>query len=132
MHQADLDGGALAHFEFTEAWAEMGILTSAVLDDLWARWAEGNDRNLEHYRWSAFRWFLQANTTLTTAQFDRLWELGCADTDQTMGCSMLFELIQRRDCPKALLEQAALSQHTALIRKSHQLLSIRFPNTAAG
>ncbi|MBB5366140.1 hypothetical protein [Deinococcus humi] len=46
-----------------------------------------------------------------------------------MGRAMLFELILRRDCPGTLLERAASSQHTALARKSQQLLARRFANT---
>lgn len=126
MHEAVLDPESLAHFGFTDAWVEEGILTRPVLDKLCARWLEGTDCNLEHYRWLAFEQFLQATRTLTSTQFDCLWDLGTSDPDQAMGRAMLFELILRRDCPRTLLERAALSQHTTLARKSQRLLALRF------
>lgn len=131
MPEAAMDPESLAHFGFTAAWVEEGILTRPVLGKLCARWAEGADSNLEHYRWLAFAQFLRATRTLTPTQFDRLWALGRSDPDQAMGRAMLFELILRRDCPEALLERTALSQHTALARKSQQLLKARFAKTLA-
>lgn len=129
MPEPDLDTESLAHFGFTDAWVEQGVLTRPVLDDLCARWADGTDVNLEHYRWSAFKQFLHANRTLTSTQFDCLWALGCSDPDQAMGRAMLFEVILRRDCPRALLQRAALSRDTALARKSQQVLDRRFATT---
>ncbi|CAM4135999.1 hypothetical protein [Deinococcus marmoris] len=106
-------------------------LTHLVLCELCARWAEGIDFNLEHYRWSAFAQFLWTNSILTSTQFDCLWDLGTSDPDQAMGRAMLFELISQPDCPGTLLERAASSQHTALARKSQHLLARRFANTPA-
>lgn len=129
MPETDLDTESLVHFDFTDAWVEQGILTRPVLDELCARWTDGTDVNLEHYRWSAFKQFLHADRTLTSTQFDRLWDLGRSDPDQAMGRAMLFEVILRRDCPRALLQRAALSQDTALARKSQQVLATRFAPT---
>lgn len=129
MPETALDTEGLVHFGFTDAWVEQGVLTRPVLAGLCARWADGTDVNLEHYRWSAFKQFLLANRTLTSTQFDHLWDLGRLDPDQAMGRAMLFEVILRRDCPRALLERAALSHDTALARKSQQVLARRFAPT---
>ncbi len=129
MHQADLDPQTLAHFGFTGSWVDAGVLTPSVLGALSARWAEGIDPHLEHYRWWAFCQYMQENPTLTAAQFDCLWELGCFDADQTMGCAMLFALVGRHDCPRALLERATASDHGALARKSRQVLVLRPDHT---
>jgi len=95
--------------EFSREWIDLGIITPEKLKQLEAEWAKGEDRNAEHYRWRAFREFIEARESLDADMARALYNLGANDPDSAMGGSIMAEVLWRKDCPADLLESAASS-----------------------
>jgi hypothetical protein len=102
--------------EFNQAWVELGIITPEKLTRLAAEWARGEDTNTEHYRWRAFRDFIESKKVLDEHTAKALYNLGAQDPDLAMGGSIMAEILRRKECPKDLLEIAAKSDRR-LLRK---------------
>ena len=103
-------------FEFTAAWHALGILTPARLAELEQLWAQGEDRNPEHYRWHAFRSFLQERRPLSPELAVALYELGATEADVAMGASIMHQIAALPECPDVVLERARASGRKHLIK----------------
>lgn len=103
--------------EFTRKWIDLGIVTPAKLAELEAEWNEGVDTNSEHYRWRAFRDFMNAERNLDAETLRELYELGKNDSDSAMGGAMMVDILSRRDCPPDLIE-SALNSEEKFLRKA--------------
>jgi len=103
-----------SELKFTQEWFGLGIVSQAKLNQIEAEWLASDDRNSEHYRWRAVVDFMQLHVTLDPLMARRLYELGANDPDVTMGGAMMAEVLRRKDCPEALLRQAAVSDQKFL------------------
>lgn len=109
--------------EFSQEWVDLGIITPAKLDQLEAEWATGEDKNTEHYRWSAFLDFVKSKELLDEETAKALYSLGANDPDGAMGGSIMAHILRREDCPKDLLELAATSEEMFLRKIANEKLA---------
>jgi hypothetical protein len=103
-------------FQLTPPWLALGIVTPERLSAMRVEWDQGHDRNPEHYRWRAFRDFLQDRCPLDRDLATQLYALGEADPDHAMGESMMGQLLQLPECPAEILDAAASSGRRYLAR----------------
>ena len=109
--------------EFSQEWIELGITSQARLVQLEAEWLASDDRNSEHYRWRAFLDFMQLQVSLDPLVAKRLYDLGANDPDDAMGGSMMAHVLRRTDCPKELLQAAAVSDEKFLRKIASERLA---------
>lgn len=109
--------------EFSKEWVDLGIITPAKLEQLEAEWAMGEDKNTEHYRWSAFIDFVKSKGYLDEVIAKALYNLGANDPDGTMGGSIMAHILRRKDCPKDLLELASTSEEKFLRKIANEKLA---------
>ena len=113
----------LQTLEFSQAWIDLGIITPEKIKQLEAEWAKGEDRNTEHYRWRAFREFIEAKESLDKDTAWALYNLGANDPDSAMGGSIMADVLRRKDCPKNLLESAANSERKFLRKIANERMA---------
>ena len=111
--------------EFSQEWVALGIITPAKLKQFEAEWAIGEDRNTEHYRWRAFRDFIEVKESLDDNTAMALYNLGANDPDGAMGGSIMANVLRRKDCPKDLLELAAKSEEQFLRKIANERLAMQ-------
>jgi hypothetical protein len=103
-------------FQLSDAWFTLGVVTRERLATMRAEWERGEDRNAEHYRWSAFVAFLAERRPLDPRLATALYELGERDPDQAMGSSMMDKIVRLPECPDEVLAAAAASGRRHLMR----------------
>ncbi|MEH2235304.1 hypothetical protein [Nostoc sp.] len=86
--------------QFSKEWIDVGIITIENFASIKKEYIKGEYQRTEHYRWGAFRAFLEANDFIPQEKFYILYKLGKNDPDYSMGRAMIFEIIKRLDCPK--------------------------------
>ena len=111
-----------SELEFSQQWIVLGIVTPTKLRELEAKWATGEDRHTEHYRWGAFLDFVDPKLSLDPDFAKALYDLGANDPDTTMGGSMMAHILRRGDCPRDLLESAAKSERRFLRKIANERL----------
>ena len=77
---------------YPKAWLEFGLLEAPLLHDQLARFAAGEDDNLEHYRFAAFQRLLRRRV-LVDELVDRYVRLCELDPDRQMATSALCGLL---------------------------------------
>jgi hypothetical protein len=111
--------------KFNQNWIELGIITPERLNQLEAEWSQGEDTNTEHYRWRAFCDFIESKSLLDEKTARALYALGANDPDAGMGGSIMAKILQRKDCPKDLLQEAADSDQKFLRKIALERLTVR-------
>lgn len=84
---------ALTLFDYDPLWLESGLLTPETLRAQTARFATGEDRHTEHYRWAAFRAILNGRDSLTDGECEAFIVLAARDPDQGTARSVLVDLV---------------------------------------
>ena len=122
----------LKQLQFSRAWLGLGIVTPALLAELWREYEIGEDINTERYRWRAFQSFLKGQREISALLYRSLYCLAEHDPDaNVMGQAMRFELLKRADCPLELLEKAALAAEKSLKQLAgRQLQARKIPQAA--
>ena len=105
-----------SHFELSDAWFTLGVVTPERLASLRDEWERGDDRKPEHYRWRAFVEFLAERRPLESRLAVALYELGERDPDHSMGSSMMDRIVRLPECPEDVLAAAAASGRQHLMR----------------
>ena len=111
--------------QFSEDWVNLGIVTPELLEELKTEYEKGADTNTEHYRWRAFSRFMSSNKTLSPEVIKGLYMLGSKDPDELMGGAMMRELLDRKDCPRELLEVASQSDRGFLVKAAQRAIERR-------
>jgi hypothetical protein len=107
----------LRELEFSEDWFDGGFASSEKLIDLWADFQNSDDKNKEHYRWRAFKNYLENHNSINENKLRELYRLGEIDADiYGMGMSMRIDILQRKDCPADLIAKALNSGEKPLIK----------------
>jgi hypothetical protein len=101
--------------EFTNEWFELCIVTEDVIKSL-VEQRDPDDNNAEHLRYVAFKKFVAANRPLSQALCRKLYDLGCADVDSSMGGAMMADVVRLPECPIDLLIEASSSNRRNLVR----------------
>jgi hypothetical protein len=97
-------------------WLTLGLVTEAQVRAFEREYATGNDRHPEHYRYRAFRQYLNAHRPLPPEQAEAIYRLGEQDPDRAMGRAMMFEILDLPECPKSLGREALASGERSLVR----------------
>src|SRR5688500_5172438 len=96
----------LLELDFDEKWFDSGFVSSEKLYELWADFQTAEDSNKEHYRWRAFTDYLETNNEISESNLKELYRLGETDADYAMGIALRVKILQRKDCPADLLNEA--------------------------
>lgn len=112
--------------EFTQKWIDLGIIAPEKLVELETEWNKGEDNNPEHYRWRAFRDFMNSKEYLGAKILRELYDLGKNDADSLMGGVMMVDVLSRKDCPPDLLESALNSEEKFLRKAASRKLGKEF------
>lgn len=130
----------------SKEWVDLGIITPEVLEDL-KRMHETeqkelkeeleNDGTLEqykwmfstfhddHYRWRAFRRFLDEKKHVSSEIVTALYKLGEKDSDYTVGRSMMRYVLDEKNCPMELLELALQAEKKFLVNAANEAIERR-------
>lgn len=118
------DADIIDHLQFSPAWFEAGIITTEYLALIVQAFRLEDDPNAEHWRWRAFKTFLDTKEPLTPKQCYQLYRLGQHDPDtHGAGTSMMIEVIRRRECPLDLVKEANASERSSLRKVALRLVS---------
>jgi hypothetical protein len=115
--QRSVDTPAIARLgEFTNQWFELCIVTDGLIRNLVAQ-RDPDDTSPEHLRYAVFQHFVAANRLLPHDLCWRLYDLGSADVDLSMGGAMMADVLRLLECPIDLLTEARSSnrKHVAQI-----------------
>lgn len=125
MNYQIIEDPNFVNLQFSQEWIDVGIITSEDFLSIKKEYIKGEDHRTEHYRWGAFRAFLEGNNFIYPEIFYKLYNLGKNDPDYSMGRAMIFEIIKRLDCPQELLDTAIGDGDITLARYALKLKSIR-------
>lgn len=103
---------------FTEDWLHLGMLSNALLAELAADYQSQPDARPEHYRHQAFTRFMHQHEVLSPEHFTALAQLADLDENPELGNTMWSDLIERKDCPLAVLVQATQKKSRALQKRA--------------
>lgn len=113
--------------ELNSDWIESGIIdnnTFSIIKKEYLKLKEEDSRT-EHYRWAAFKEFLNLNNHLEAEVFYKLYNLGKNEPDYAMGRSMIFEIIKRLDCPIELIDVAINDSDYTLSKHALKCKAVR-------
>lgn len=117
----------LHQLEFDEKWFDLNFVSSEKLKELWADFQSGEDKNKEHYRWRVFTDYLKANKVIDENNLRELYRLGETDIDgYGMGMSMRIEILNRKECPADLINEALNSDEKPLIKVAKRKLGLEY------
>lgn len=92
----DVFASDLVALHYPEAWRISGFVDTAFVRLQREEFEQGDDRNLEHYRWRAFCRVLAERDGLSDDDITRFVDLALADEDQVMATSALIRLVTWR------------------------------------
>ncbi len=101
---------------FPPSWFECGLATSesAAAFDRYAR--QDPTKPPRHWRWLAFRDFLEENGPLDAERCRALFQLGESEADENLGTAMMCTVLYQRFCPSDVKQSAANSPRAAIRR----------------
>jgi hypothetical protein len=105
-----------AHFQLSDPWFALGVVTPARLATMRVCWEQGEDRSPEHYRWRAFCDFLAEARPLDAVTIEALYRLASEDPDRAMGESMMHRLVELPECPETIVAVAEASGLAHLVK----------------
>lgn len=82
--------------KYNQLWLEFGVLTTDILLTQVKDFESGLDGNTEHYRYRAFKNYLETQSQLSYEQIANLFELITIETDITMATSMALDILKRK------------------------------------
>jgi hypothetical protein len=125
MDESIIDDITFITLQFSKEWFEVGIITINNFALIKEEYLKGEDHRTEHYRWGAFNTFLKTNVFLEKEKFEILYKLGKQDPDYAMGRSMIFDIIERLDCPLELINTVTNDSDTVLAKHALKCKAIR-------
>lgn len=108
--------------DYTSKWIDLGIVTRESIAEDSSEIAKGTDPHPEHYRWRAFKAFMDGLASMDGSLAEGLFQLGERDPDYSMGGSMMVAILYRSDCPSALLIRALQSDRRHIFRIARKRL----------
>lgn len=106
----------LPNLGFTEEWLRLGIVTPAQIAEAIQTFEQSDDKHSEHYRYKAFRDFLNRHRPLPPDLAIQLFELGDKDPDYSMGGAVMADILLRPECPPEVVEKSARSGRKHLVK----------------
>lgn len=125
MNYEIIEDPLFLELQFSQEWIEVGIINIQIFASIKKEYMKGEDYRAEHYRWGAFRSFLQANDLLPKEKFYILYHLGKNDSDYSMGRAMIFDILKRSDSPQELINIAIEDDDFTLVKYALKCKYIR-------
>lgn len=116
----------LHELDFDEKWFDSGFVSSETLKELWTEFQKGEDTNKEHYRWRAFTYYLKTKKEIDENNLRELYRLGEIDIDYSMGIAIKVEILQLKNCPVDLVNEALNSTEKSLIKVAKRKLGLEY------
>jgi len=82
--------------KYDRLWLNHGVLTPDLLQTQVKEFGNGEDKNEEHYRYSAFKNYLQAQQLLSDEQIIQLFDLIKIDSDISMASVMALDILKTK------------------------------------
>lgn len=82
---------------YNQKWVEYGLLTEETLTNQLSKFQKDGDQNSEHYRYGAFKSWLDHKTEFTSLEINQFIELALGDADQIMAGSAVKALFTHRN-----------------------------------
>jgi hypothetical protein len=111
--------------QFSQEWIDVGILNTENFELIKQEYLKGEDERTEHYRWGAFKSFMQLGNFLSLQEFYNLYEIGKNDPDYAMGRSIIFDIVQHPYCPEELIELITNDNDITLAKHALKYKSLR-------
>ena len=107
---------------FTPNWFELGVVDDDLILQYQRAWQTTDDRHLEHYRYRAFREYLNQACPLSETQCARLLELGEADPDLSLGGTIMANILKLPECPHSILRDALSTDRSHIVKVAKRRL----------
>lgn len=92
---------------FPDSWYAAGVVTAEIAADF-AEYARRDPaKGDRHWRWLAFRDFLEERTPLDADCCAKLFELGMREPDLNLGTAIMCAVLHQRWCPVEVKQRAA-------------------------
>ena len=115
----------MLELDFDEKWFDLGFVSPEKLYELRSDFQTGEDGNKEHFRWRAFTDYLETNNEISEGKLRELYRLGENDPDSFgMGMSMRITILNRKECPAGLFDDALKSGEKSLIKAAKRNLGL--------
>ncbi len=105
---------------FTDEWFALGLVTEESLRQSAATYEASDDKNAEHYRYGAFRWYLQEHRPLPPTVAEALYKLAASDTNGPEAGAIMIDIISLPECPSSVLDRAEASGVQFLVRAARK------------
>lgn len=116
----------LHELEFNEKWFDLGSVSTEKLQELYLDFQAGEDINKEHYRWRAFTDYFKSREEIDENILREFYRLGEIEVDLMMGTAMQINILQRKDCPSDLVEEALSSNDKVLVKVAKRKLGLDY------
>ena len=94
-------------FGFSPAWFAAGVIDAAGVA-AFARYAAADPKKPpRHWRWLAFRDFVEEHAPLSSEQCQALDELAEREADASLAAAMVCAVLYQPACPEAVFQKAA-------------------------
>ncbi|ULH15580.1 hypothetical protein MF271_02715 [Deinococcus sp. KNUC1210] len=94
-------------------WLTLNIINESQLKNLYDRFKRSSDKNAEHYRWEYF-----CDSIRTSEDLGKYLSIVDQEVDQSLKQSMLFEIMEHKDCTEDLLSAISVLGNPAVKRKA--------------
>ncbi|HEY3789550.1 MAG TPA: hypothetical protein VGL71_11890 [Urbifossiella sp.] len=101
---------------FTPAWFEAGVISQESLEEFAGYAARDSTKSARHWRWIAFRDFVEERCPLSAEQCRALFQLGESEADANLGAAMMCGILHQSTCPTDVVEKAEASDCEAVRR----------------
>ncbi len=109
---------------FTPMWFQLGVVNDDSILRYERDWQTSEDRHPEHYRYRAFREYLNQACPLSETQCTKLLELGQGDPDLSLGGAIMADILKLPECPQTILRVALSSDRSHLVKIAKRRLGI--------
>lgn len=100
---------------FPHSWFATGVVTAESAGEFAEYARRDPSRSERHWRWTAFRDFVEERTPLEPEQCENLFELGRTEPDWNLSTAMMCVVLYQRWCPESV-KQRARSERPAVSR----------------
>lgn len=105
---------------FPPTWFAAGLVNAESAADFARFAAAESNRSVNHWRWLAFRDYVEENGPLSATMCAAVFLLGEAEPDAALGTAMMCSVLYQRHCPRDVSEAAADSERMAVRRAARR------------
>jgi hypothetical protein len=106
----------MTRLTFPPDWFAAGLVTAESAADFARLAAADPSRPQRHWRWLAFRDYVEENGPLSAEVCRAAFRLGESEPDANLGTAMMCSVVYQRACPAEVIAEAAASDRPAVRR----------------